>query len=182
MAKKILALSLVFIFISVGIFAVLLTVVFPLPSKYRDEINSAARRFDIEPDLIAAIIRAESGFRADAVSPRGAVGLMQLMPATARYIGEKVGFADAHESVHIPSFNITLGTAYLRYLFDKFGDLQTVLIAYNAGEGRVSNWLTMNDFSTTRDGRAVLRTSPYPETNAYVRRVMRGRSWYRWRI
>ena len=139
------------------------------PLRYSDEIKSASAEFNIEPDLIASIIRAESGFRRDAVSPKGAIGLMQLLPSTAQWIsGEEVDLKD-------PAVNIRVGAMYLRYLFDKFGDLRTVLIAYNAGEGKVSGWLKEKGLTT-------LENSPYPATNAYVERVLGARWIYRFRL
>ncbi|MCL2586889.1 MAG: lytic transglycosylase domain-containing protein [Firmicutes bacterium] len=140
------------------------------PLKHQDAIKSASTEFDIEPDLIASIIRAESGFRHNVISSKGAVGLMQLMPSTARWIAQSndIDLTD-------PETNIRLGTKYLRYLFDRFGDLRTVLIAYNAGEGKVAGWLKEKGLTT-------LETSPYPATNAYVERVLGSRWIYRLRL
>jgi len=163
-----------FLIILVGVlvlFGTGIAVVFAAyPIKYRGEILSAAKEFDIEPDLIAAIIRAESGFKSDAISPRGAVGLMQLLPSTARWISKA-----ENPDLTDPQTNIRLGTMYLRYLLDRFDDLKTALIAYNAGPGKTAAWLK-------EKGVAALDNSPYPETNAYVKRVLGSRWIYRIRI
>ena len=153
------------------------------PLRHRAEIRAAADRFQIEPDLIASIIRAESGFRPSAVSKAGAIGLMQIMPATAEWKARRLGMTITEADIFDPATNITIGTAYLRYLLDKFGDVTTALIAYNAGQGRVTGWLSNPDYSKEVDnGTRILKRSPFPETNAYVSRV-RGARWiYRIRL
>lgn len=115
------------------------------------EISAAARRHDVPESLLAAVIAVESGFDATAVSPKGAKGLMQLMPATARRFGVKDVFAVQE--------NLNGGAAYLRWLLTQFdNDLRLTLAAYNAGEGAVA--------------RAGGRIPPYPETRDYVAKVL----------
>jgi soluble lytic murein transglycosylase-like protein len=112
--------------------------------------SEAARRHSLDPELVRAVIAVESGFRPDAVSPKGAQGLMQLMPATARSLGVK-------DSLD-PADNIDGGTRHLRALIERYdGDVKRALAAYNAGEGAVA-----------RHG----GVPPYPETVAYVRKVL----------
>ena len=111
---------------------------------------AAARRHSLDPDLVQAVVAVESGFRPDAVSPKGAQGLMQLMPYTARALGVKDTFD--------PAANLDGGTRYLRALLARYnGDVSRALAAYNAGEGAVA-----------RHG----GVPPYPETLAYVRKVL----------
>ena len=111
---------------------------------------AAARRHSLDPDLVQAVVAVESGFRPDAVSPKGAQGLMQLMPYTARALGVKDSFD--------PAANLEGGTRYLRALIARYnGDVTRALAAYNAGEGAVA-----------RHG----GVPPYPETMAYVRKVL----------
>ena len=118
----------------------------------RRSIRRAARRYDLSEVLIHSVIRTESNFRADAVSPAGAQGLMQLMPATAREPGVTDPF-DVQQ-------NIDGGAKYLRQMLDRFGgDLKLALAAYNAGPGTVARY----------DGRV-----PYRETREYVKRVLAG--------
>jgi len=113
-------------------------------------VTRAASDFRMDPALLLAVIHAESGFNPEALSPRGAVGLMQLMPATAgRY-----GTDDPRE----PARNVRAGAAHLQYLLGRYGDLSLALAAYNAGEGAVE-----------RHG---MRIPPYAETQQYVPRVM----------
>jgi soluble lytic murein transglycosylase-like protein len=117
---------------------------------YRDEVEQAAREFGLDASLLHAVIGVESGHSAAAVSAKGAIGLMQLMPPTAR----RFGVADAYD----PLQNIRGGARYLRYLLDLFGgDVELALAAYNAGENAV-----------LRHGR---RVPPFRETIEYVRKV-----------
>lgn len=115
-------------------------------------IERVANAHDLRPALIHAVIRAESAYRADAISSKGAVGLMQLMPATA----ERYGVVDRSD----PEQNVQGGVAYLRDLLQLFeSDLRLALAAYNAGENAVMRY-----------GNAI---PPYPETQNYVRKVIR---------
>ncbi len=123
---------------------------------YDSLIRDAAARHQVDATLVKAVIRAESDFVPNAVSPAGALGLMQLMPDTARLRG--VG------SVFEPRQNIEGGVRHLRYLLDRYsGNLRLALAAYNAGEGAVD-----------KNG----GIPPYPETQNYVVRVMRFRDRY----
>lgn len=120
-----------------------------VPLHLSSAIHDAARAHGVDPRLVAAVARRESAFDANAVSQKGACGVMQLMPATARYLGVQNVF-DARE-------NIFGGTRYLRTLLDTFnGDLDLTLAAYNAGPGAVQKH------------RGV---PPYRETRAYVASV-----------
>jgi len=117
--------------------------------KYEDEINLAARQFDLDPALVRAVIHAESGFNARARSPKGAIGLMQLMPGTARMLGVT--------GVHIPSHNILGGAQYLADLLAQFkNDVALAAAAYNAGPEAVQKYAGV---------------PPYAETQVYVQRV-----------
>lgn len=128
--------------------------VLPLPAKaerFRPMVDGIASAVQVSPHLIHAVISVESNYDARAVSPRGAQGLMQLMPATAR----RFGLADPF----VERDNVYAGARYLKWLLDYFsGDLELALAGYNAGEQAV-----------VRAGRKIPQ---YPETQAYVRRVM----------
>lgn len=118
-----------------------------VPQRYREAVTSAAARYDISPWLIDAVARSESGYAADAVSPAGAIGIMQLMPDTARILS-----VDPRD----PEQNILGGAAYLRQMLDRFdGRLDLALAAYNAGSVRVEQYGGV---------------PPYRETQGYVRR------------
>ena len=120
-------------------------------APYGDVIRAAAARYGLEPELVESVVRAESNFNARAVSPKGARGLMQLMPTTAAQLGVRDVF-DVRQ-------NIEGGVRHLRYLVDHYrGNLTLALAAYNAGMDAV-----------TRHG----GVPPYEETRAYVARVLR---------
>ena len=120
------------------------------PSEYDHLINQAASNHSVDPRLVKAVALVESGFNPRAVSPKGARGLMQLMPATARGNGVS--------NVHDPAENIAGGTKYLSHLLNLFdGNLEKSLAAYNAGEGAVARYGGI---------------PPYVETRDYVRRAL----------
>ncbi|HWP46179.1 MAG TPA: lytic transglycosylase domain-containing protein [Candidatus Limnocylindrales bacterium] len=122
-----------------------------IPSPYKEHIEEMAQKYKINPDLVKAIIKVESNYNPKAVSPKGAQGLMQLMPETAKRFGVNDPF-DPHE-------NIAGGIKYLRFLWDLFGgDLKLVLAGYNAGEQRVVQY-----------GNNV---PPITETQNYVQKVL----------
>ena len=131
----------------------------PRYKSVRPHLQKAAERTGVEYDLLKAVIAVESGFDADAVSPKGAVGLMQIMPATAERFGVAANKTRSIEQqLADPSVNIPAGARYLRYLMGMFpGRLDLVLAAYNAGEGAVKKF-----------GQAV---PPYKETLNYVKAV-----------
>jgi|LGOV01.1.fsa_nt_gb soluble lytic murein transglycosylase len=147
------------------------------PLNYNGTIINEASAFSINADLICAVIAVESRFNKNVVSRSGAVGLMQLMPDTARSVAEELEMEGYNDYMLFePEVNIRLGTKYLRYLKDKFVNISTVLAAYNAGEGLVSEWL--NDPKYSDDG-FIIKTTPYRETNAYVDNVMNALKIYR---
>jgi soluble lytic murein transglycosylase len=126
-------------------------------SGYDDYIQRASGRYNVDPDLIRAVIKAESDFKVSARSNKGAMGLMQLMPDTARLHN----ISDAYD----PSENVEGGARHLRMLLDRYqGDLELSLAAYNAGSAAVEKH------------RGV---PPFPETKEYVRRVLRFYNSYR---
>jgi len=139
------------------------------PIKYSDIIARYAAEYGHSEALVYGLIRAESKFRQDAVSKKGASGLMQLSEGTAgegaAEIGiEGYGFSEIFE----PDINIRLGCWYLAKMVKRFGDEGTALAAYNAGPGTVADWLTNPEYS---DDGVTLRHIPYSETRAYVGRV-----------
>jgi Transglycosylase SLT domain len=124
---------------------------FPTSVDLQEVVNSASGRYRLDPDLVNSVIKAESGFNVHAVSPKGAQGLMQLMPGTASQLGVPNAFD--------PQANVEGGTKYLRELLERYNfDLVKALAAYNAGPQRVEQFGGV---------------PPYYETRAYVARVVR---------
>src|SRR5512133_2854844 len=149
-----------------------------LPLRHEDIIRQQARDKGLDPSLIAAVIYAESRFRDGQTSAAGAQGLMQLTPATARYIARKSGGTQfVVDDLGTPQVNIAYGAYYLRYLLRRYdGNEDFALAAYNAGEGNVDRWIA----DARAHGRALtIAAIPYGETRAYVQRVESVRRDYR---
>lgn len=148
-----------------------------LPLRHEDVIRQQARDKRLPPELIAAVIYTESRFR-DQTSPAGAKGLMQITPATAKFIARKSGgTAFELRDLATPQINIAYGSWYLRYLLDRYGDNELLaLAAYNGGEGNVDRWLGEHG----RAGKPLTAESiPFPETRHYVQKVEEMRDEYR---
>jgi soluble lytic murein transglycosylase len=112
------------------------------PLRYEAIVQGHARNYRLDPALLAAVIYQESKFKADARSDRGAIGLMQLLPETAKGIAERTGGAKFRVSdLYDPEINVRYGAWYLRHLLDKYGSERTALAAYNAGQANVDGWL-----------------------------------------
>lgn len=138
------------------------------PAAYKTYVLESANEFSFPPDLILAVIQAESNFDPNAVSGVGARGLMQIMPQTALLDINRMLKSDySAEDLFDPAINIRCGTCYLAYLYDIFHDYDTMLAAYNAGMGNVWKWLKEEQYA--QDGK--LTTIPNPETAAYVLKV-----------
>lgn len=128
-------------------------------------VLTAAASFDVSPAMILAVISTESDFKPDALSSVGAIGLMQLMPDTFAFLrDERLKEDIPDDAIWQRDVNIRYGTYYLSYLFDRFGSWHTALAAYNAGEGRVADWLKDPLLS---DGITLFRI-PFEETENYV--------------
>jgi soluble lytic murein transglycosylase-like protein len=128
--------------------------------QVQHHLRAASKANDLDVELLKAVIATESGFDAGAVSPKGAIGLMQVMPATAQRYGVSADKKlTVEKKLHDPGVNIKTGAKYLRYLMDMFaGNLELALAAYNAGEGAVL--------------RAGKRVPNFPETQNYVKTVL----------
>jgi soluble lytic murein transglycosylase len=138
------------------------------PLAYQQIVRGHARHYRLDPALLAAVIYQESKFRPDVRSSSGAVGLMQLLPATAKGIALHTGGTRFRmDDLFDPEINVRYGAWYLRHLLDRYGDEKTALAAYNAGQKNVDRWL--------REGGGIR----FAETRDYVRRVERLKKIYR---
>ena len=132
------------------------------PLSYASIVRAHAANYHIDPALLAAVIEQESKFHADAKSSAGAIGLMQLLPDTAKGIAVHTGGSKFVVSdLYNPELNIRYGSWYLRHLLDKYHDERTALAAYNAGQQNVDDWL--------QQGEGI----QFSETRAYVDRIER---------
>jgi len=145
------------------------------PVKYQAVIDKYADEFSLEPELLAALIYVESRFDKYSCSSKGAVGLMQLMPSTAFWIAEELGYNDFKlEDLKDPELNIKFGSWYFAYLHQKFdSELVKAIAAYNAGESNVRNWIRAG-----WDGN-IEEKLPYKETDNFVRRVISTKDYYK---
>ncbi len=137
------------------------------PLEYEQIIRGHARNYDLDPALVAAVVYQESRFRAGVRSNAGAIGLMQLLPDTAKGIALRTGGSRFRVSdLYDPEINVRYGSWYLRHLIGRYGDTPTALAAYNAGQRNVDRWRA--------DGRGIA----FAETREYVERVLELRDVY----
>ncbi|MBE6694545.1 MAG: lytic transglycosylase domain-containing protein [Ruminococcaceae bacterium] len=133
------------------------------PKKYSEYVEVYAEKYHVPENAVYAVIKTESDFDSGAVSPKGAVGLMQLMPDTFRWLGHDIlGENLADGMMYDPETNIRYGCCLLSRLYDRYGSWDIAFAAYNAGSSRVDGWL---------DGEGKLSEIPIEETRAYVKKA-----------
>jgi soluble lytic murein transglycosylase len=147
---------------------------YPLP--YAAETRQAAARAGVDPMLAAGLIRQESTFEPNAVSHAGALGLMQLLPKTARRLARQTRMGYSHQRLFDPDYNLRLGCVYLGELKKNFGSVEAALAAYNAGEDHVVQWQTGQKYQETAE---FVESIPFTETREYVQIVIRNAEIYR---
>lgn len=146
------------------------------PLKYEEYVNQYSQELEIDPLLTMAIIKTESNFKEDASSQSGAMGLMQLMESTAKEQAKKIGIEYSKEIVYQPKTNIQLGLYYFDTLLAHFNENYILAFAaYNAGLGNVERWIEKG--TITKEGKGV-ENIPFPETNMYVRKIIRNYKIY----
>ncbi len=141
---------------------------FLYPLEYEHDVRHYCTEYELDPYLVFALIRQESAFRADAQSPVGAWGLMQLMPETAEWAAGQLGLPYEIDSLSDAEYNINLGCWYLSYLSKQFGSEWLALAAYNAGQGVVQQWLDDDIWSGSMED---VEDVPYAETRNYLLRI-----------
>lgn len=152
----------------------MLTKVYKL--EYTEYIKKYANEYNVDEYLIYAIIKAESNFNQDAVSHRGAKGLMQLMYSTAEDISKRIGIELNEDNILEPDININLGTKYISMLIQKYNNINLALAAYNAGSGNVDGWI---EKGTLKSDGSDIENVPFTETNNYVRKILRDYEIYK---
>ncbi len=155
--------------------------IYPKPEEYREFVEKYSTEYGVSEELIYAVIKTESGFDSSAVSPKGAVGLMQIMPETFKWLTDDILHEYLNEGMlYDPETNIKYGTYYLSRLQGRFKDWDTAIAAYNGGEGNVSEWLS--DPKCSDDGiRLNIDNIPknFSETENYVKKVNKYLGKYR---
>ena len=138
------------------------------PLRYEAIVRGHAQNYRLDPALLAAVIYQESKFQADVESRSGAIGLMQLLPDTAKGIAIHTGGNRFRvQDLYTPEINVRYGAWYLRHLLDKYGDERSALAAYNAGQENLDEW--------RREGKGIA----FAETRHYVGRVEHLKTLYR---
>ena len=142
--------------------------------KYENLIEMYSEKYQVDSNLIFAIVKAESNFNVSAVSSKGAKGLMQLMEDTAKDVAKKtdskIDLDTIGEKLLHADTNIELGTKYISTLLKKYNNTALALTAYNAGIGTVDNWI---EKGIIKENGEDIQNIPYKETNNYVRKILR---------
>jgi soluble lytic murein transglycosylase len=148
------------------------------PRPYWTDVRRFAMENQLDPYLVAALIRQESEFNPGAVSRANAFGLMQLLPITGKKTAKELrirGFRT--ETLLVPNINLQLGTRYFRDMVEHYnGQVEYALAAYNAGPNRVEDWLSAGNY---RDVAEFVESIPFTETREYVQSIMRNARIYR---
>lgn len=144
------------------------------PKTFKEYVTIYAEEYNVDENLIYALMKAESNFKSKAVSNRGAIGVMQLMEETAVDVANKAGIEldenNLQEELLKPEINIRIGTIYIKTLLDEFENKEVALAAYNAGIGTVNTWIKEG---TIKEDGSNIENIPYKETNQYVRKILR---------
>ena len=162
----------VVLFISLIIFfntRFFLKIIYPI--HFKEEIHTYGEMYQVDPLLVASLIKVESKFNERAKSKKGAIGLMQIMPTTGEWAAGQAGIADFEpEMLYDPEVNIQIGTWYISSLLNEFsGNLNLAIAAYNGGRGRVNQWLNYGVW----DGREeTISNIPYGETRNFASKVL----------
>jgi len=143
-------------------------------APFRETYRAQSQAFDIEEAWLYGITRQESRFISNAKSSAGAQGLMQLMPATARWVAKKIGMPLGAGSVTEVGTNVTLGARYLKLVYEDLGHPVMASAAYNAGPGRARRWRDVKPL----EGAIYAESIPFAETRDYVKKVMANTYWY----
>lgn len=151
---------------------------FSYPLRYLDTVSEYSEKYSVQESLIFSIIKCESNFNSYAISKADAKGLMQICSETYEDAKEFLGLKD--EDIFDKETNIHIGTWYLSYLIDRFGDERYAILAYNAGAENVVDWIQKGYLPQEKDYSSW--NIPYPETQNYIDRVMKSKEIYEKRL
>ena len=144
------------------------------PKTFKEYVSIYSEEYNIDENLIYALMKAESNFKSKAVSNRGAIGVMQLMEETALDVAKKakidIDENNLEQELLKPEVNIKIGTIYIKTLLNQYQNVEVALAAYNAGIGTVNTWI--EEGRIKKDG-SDIENIPYKETNPYVRKILR---------
>jgi len=147
------------------------------PKNYEEVVKKYAKEYGIDEFIIYALIKAESNFKTDAVSNKGAVGLMQVIEPTAEEIANSLNYDEFEvEYLKEPEINIQFGTKYFSDLFNYYNNYLLAIAAYNAGIGNVEKWI---EEGIIKEDGSDIENIPFKETNMYVRKIIRDYEIYK---
>ena len=171
--KKFATISILILFTISFAFIPIFEKTFIYPLRYKEEVFEFSAEFDLPPTLIFAIIKVESSFDKTSESDVGAKGLMQITDKTGAYIASllSIEYYDLFDA----KTNVKFGCFYIKYLIDRFYFIDTVICAYNAGEGNVASWLKNPQYSTDKK---TLNHIPFYETRQYLKKIKKSFSKY----
>ena len=174
MKKKLILILFIIIVLGIALYAEKNQILkYIYPKKYSEYVEFYAKEYNLDENLVYSVIKAESKFKEEAVSRRGAKGLMQIGDSTRDWAIEELEMNNA--DIFNPQDNIRIGCWYLNKLYKEFGSLDLVIAAYNGGSGNVKKWLVDEEYS--KDGES-LHTIPFKETAAYVEKVKHNYEMY----
>ena len=156
-------------------YVILPKMIFPI--RYKEQIFISAQKYNVDPFLVSSIIKAESKFNANAISKKGAKGLMQIMDITGEWAASELKMLDfTPDQLFDPAINIEIGSWYVARLMKQYeGDIPTLLAAYNAGTGNVYKWRNNEVYSL--DG-VTIDYIPFKETRKYIKKVKMNLRFY----
>lgn len=142
--------------------------------EYTEYVYQYSKEYNVDENLVYAVIKAESNFNVNAKSNKSAIGLMQIMKETAKEVSKMIDLQLTDEELEVKlkeaDLNINLGTKYLSILIERYQNIEIAITAYNAGIGTVDNWIEKGIIKS--DG-SDIENIPYKETNNYVRKILR---------
>ena len=146
------------------------------PLEFKEYVDKYSEKYSVPENIVYGVIKTENNFKSDALSDKGAVGLMQITPETFEWLCTKEPYENASaELLYNPEINIRYGTLFLSMLYTEFGTWDNAYAAYNVGRTRVNNWLSQEQHNA--DGRLV--NIPFPETANYVVKVAKAAETYK---
>lgn len=166
--KKILIIFTLIVLLLFGNFVYKNTLEYIYKKDYSEYVEKYSQMYNVDENLVYAIIKNESNFNSEAKSSAGAVGLMQIMEETAEDVSGELEIKEYN--LYLPNDNIQIGTKYFSYLLEKYKEPSLALAAYNAGLGNVDNWIKKGIIKS--DG-TDYENIPFKETNMYVRKILR---------
>ena len=169
----IIIIAILIIVVFLGIFKII------YPKTYKEIVSVYSEKYNVEENLVFALIKAESNFNSEAVSHRDAIGVMQIMEETAKDVANKNSIKIENENIKQELLkidnNINIGTKYLSTLLEKYKNKEIAVAAYNAGIGTIDGWIQKGIIKS--DG-SDIENIPYKETNNYVRKILRNYKLY----